>query len=250
MIQFTTTDVAWPKYVRAFVAGHPGTGKTTWSASAPKPLIVNCNAGLAALAGKDVPFITVDSLTALTEALKVANGGEDNDGNSLDVETVIIDSLDDLQRRVMKRRLKSVNRDHPDFEDWGWIADQFNMIFESTRKLKTNLIVTARLHMETGLPAVSGQFAHQVHNYVDYGFEAKRPNYEDDTLVSTWRAETTPTEYWTHTLLDPTSRYEDFSQLSLQHEEKRATLETVASETVTVTDHDKAKDIAQQVLGG
>lgn len=248
MIQFTSADVAWPKYVRAMVAGHPGTGKTTWAASAPKPLIINCNAGLAALAGMNLPFISVDSLSELSAALKIANGEEDETGKSVEVETVVIDSVDDLQRRVMKRRLKSVNRDHPDFEDWGWIAEQFNNVFEATRKLKANFIVTARMNMETELPAISGQFAHQIHNYIDYAFEARRPDYDHDVVISTWRAETSPSNHWTHTLLDPTESYVSFESLGLQHAEKRDKLELVAGETTEITDHDNATEIAQKVL--
>lgn len=165
----------WPEYARVLVVGSPGVGKTTLASRFPNPLWVNCKAGVATLARLTVPYVDVTTesdLFALRNFLALdADARESAFGRPVD--TLVIDTVDELQRLLLVDRLRAEHRAETNLGDFGWLSSRFHAIFEGLTQLPVHLVFVAHskdVNMGDSVifkPALQGQFAEHIHQYVD-----------------------------------------------------------------------------------
>lgn len=98
-LQFTTAaQAAATSGVKALVYGAPGVGKTTLCGTAPKPLIISCEAGLLPLRHRtDIPVLTVKTVADIEEVFVWLQTAEAR----ANIQTVCLDSITEIAEVVL-----------------------------------------------------------------------------------------------------------------------------------------------------
>lgn len=130
-----TKDIRIPT-VNAIFYGAIGTGKTTLSASFPKPIIFNIEKGLNSLAGLDVDYIDV------TNYKDFQNNYKELVSTKNEYRTLIVDTATELAEWLM---LAIAGKEQPRIQDWGELARRFGRML---RELRDNQINTVLLFHE------------------------------------------------------------------------------------------------------
>lgn len=267
-IKFVTAEEVWPQHLRVLVAGDPGTGRTEFAATFPSPFFATAYGGMAALAGHEgIPYAEIDSENDLFQITEMISNDLLAEEMLPDykVETLVIDSIDELQRRMLLKRMADDGRTETKIEDWGWIATRLNKIFRRLSELPVHLVVTSKVNNEVDRLLIQGQFGEQIHNYLDYAF---RTEVVLDEAVLTAAATVVDDEdglhvelpeeleipkvhminagrdTWAHSLSGELL-YADFDCLMRSHME---TLDSVRSERTEMVDPEGAKEILEEVF--
>lgn len=166
----------WPKYIRSLVVGQPGVGKTTFAAGFENPIFANTACGLTTLARiGNVPFVNILLESDLLD-LKNALDRSPEEREKLfgrKVDTLVVDTVDELQRILLVERLASERRSEIEIKDWGWISDRLHAIFSGLCQLQMNIIFITHTKEVTVAestyikPAIAGSFCEAIHGYVD-----------------------------------------------------------------------------------
>lgn len=147
--QIITVDNLEP-WSKILIYGDPGAGKTLFAASAPKPLILDCENSSRSI--MDFPEIMVDC-----KILKILSFNDLDtvfwhlmNGDIPDVETVVIDTISELQRRNLDEIMLKAHSKDPNRNLFLPFQGDYKISTESMRKMVTmfrdlpyNLIVTA-----------------------------------------------------------------------------------------------------------
>lgn len=177
--------------IKMLVAGTSGSGKTRFALTAPNPIFANCLSGVATLAmHPGTPFVNVAGETDLL-ALKVALDRSPEEREELfgfPVETLVVDTVDEFQRRLLQERLVSQKRELPIFEDWNWLGVRCNSIFGGLAGLDINVIFL--LHIKQDMPedklfikpALQGAFTDQICQYVEYAVLLKNQSEREEPV--------------------------------------------------------------------
>jgi len=98
------------------IYGAPGVGKTTFAASAPKPLIINLEGGEKSIMDRDVDLAQASTVDDVKEALEagVSNG----------YKTIVFDSLTRYSEILMEHIIHQERRDKPQIQDWGTLVSR------------------------------------------------------------------------------------------------------------------------------
>lgn len=167
----------YPNRLRMLVVGRPGSGKTTFGTRFPNPIFASAGGDLTTLSRSgNVPYVRVDTLKDLY-LLKQALDRPAEERTELfgrEIETLVIDTVDELQRLLLWDHVRNEGRTDTVAGDWGWIADRFHSIFQGFKQVDINLVILARTKdVQYGeshaviQPALGGAFAEAVHKYVD-----------------------------------------------------------------------------------
>lgn len=125
--KYKPTD-AW---LKVLIYGKPGVGKTSFGITAPKPLYIQAEGGLLSVAEFEPEYIEVKTMAELNAAYELLEGGDH------EYETVIIDSLTEIQSTVMKR----ITGDKaPRLEDWGVFSPEMARILRNFRDLPMHVV--------------------------------------------------------------------------------------------------------------
>ncbi len=165
------------KETKVLICGQPGVGKTLISSTWPNPIYASAEGGLMSIADRNIPYVEIrrsDDLLRLKNAL-------DQDPNvreemlGFPVETVVIDTIDEVQRILIRERLESQKKEILQMQDWGWLNEQMQAIVRSFRNLSMNTIFTCHLKetvdAESGRvfyrPSLAGAIGDNIPAYVD-----------------------------------------------------------------------------------
>lgn len=163
--------------LKALIAGDPGAGKTRISSTFPNPFYANVEGGLMSVADRQVPYTDITSsedLNALLQVLRQTPKAREN-VLKVPVSTVIIDTLDAVQKLLIDERKRNEKKESMAIADWGWLGDQLRMIVRNYRNLDLNVIFTCHLKTvedsESGQtfvkPALQGAMGDEIAAYVD-----------------------------------------------------------------------------------
>lgn len=163
--------------MKVLLAGAAGAGKTRMSSTFPNPFYANVEGGLMSVADRAVPFIDVnstDDLNSLLMALRQPPRARENMLGA-PVQTVIIDTLDALQKLLIEERKRAEHKETMAIADWGWLGDQLRLIVRNYRNLDLNVIFCCHVKTqedgETGqtfvAPALQGAMGDEIAAYVD-----------------------------------------------------------------------------------
>jgi len=162
---------------KLLIAGFPGAGKTLVSSTWPDPFYASAEGGLMSIADRDVPFADVRTISDLLK-LKVAL---DQPADMVErlfgfrIGTVVVDTIDEVQRILIRERLEETKKDQLQLGDWNYIAEQMSAIVRGFRNLNMHVIFTCHLKevtdQESGRtsykPQMQGGFADQIAANVD-----------------------------------------------------------------------------------
>ena len=118
---------------RVLLYGQHGIGKSTWAASAPMPIFLNIEDGIA-----DIECAKTEHLTSLAEVIDAMSWLA---GNAHEFKTVVIDTIDWLEHLIFKDVARSANK--------GNIADiGFGKGYEAARE-KWDFLLRGLDHLRT-----------------------------------------------------------------------------------------------------
>ena len=165
------------QYVRMLVAGEAGSGKTKYALTAPSPIWASAYPDSVALAkATNTRYVTINSekdLLLLHKALKEG---------LVEADTVVIDRVDEIQRRMFINRMISEKRDFLKNEDWNWMEAKLNQIAKGFCDLELNVIFICQTRDNGGFdgqdfitkPDIQGGFAQDIYSYVDYAVHLEK----------------------------------------------------------------------------
>jgi phage nucleotide-binding protein len=134
------------KHSNILVYGESGVGKTTFAATAPRPILwLEAEGGTHSIGDPvGIDIARVSSLADYREALKYLQANEDK------YESVVIDSITETQAAMLKEIMRAVkaadmSRDEfqPLFAEWGKVTGVLREIARAYRDLPMNTVFTA-----------------------------------------------------------------------------------------------------------
>lgn len=173
-----TGAAEYGQWVKVLIAGDPGKGKTRFGRSWPDPLYASAEGGLMSVADDGLPYVdikTSEDLNQLLVALKQKDARVREQMVGVPVQTLILDTIDEIQRILVRERLAEQKRDTMQMQDWGWLGDQLRAIIRTARNLDMHVICNVHLKSETDegsgktyrYPAVQGAVGNEIAGYFD-----------------------------------------------------------------------------------
>lgn len=173
----TTGTTEYGHYLKALVCGDPGSGKTLISSTFPHPFYASAEGGMLSVWDRSIKHVKVESSTDLKSVLLLAEQDPDVRKKTVGapMDTVVIDTIDEVARILIKERLAESKKDALAISDWGWLGDQLRAIIRGFRNLDMHVVFTCHLKStedsETGRtfvkPAIQGQVGDEIAAYVD-----------------------------------------------------------------------------------
>lgn len=165
-----------PSTTNILIASHTSAKLTELSLQAPNTLTIAVGACKPVLALAGAMYVEVTDEESLY-AVKVALDGtpeERKERFGFDIETIVINTVDGLQRVLLDNRLRENRRLNIENDDWNWITSRLHAIFGGLSELGLNLVVLSHLsnigESSAVKPNIIGNFNSQIHDYVDYAF--------------------------------------------------------------------------------
>ena len=166
-----------PKHAKILVYGDAGVGKTTFAASAPRPILwLDSEGGTHSIGDQtDIDHVSVTGIDTFRQALSYLQ-------QHTEYKTVVIDSLTEAQGLVLREIMKTVvaqspQRDEftPQFQEWGRVTGIMREITRAYRDHPTHLVVTALAREDTDnltgrvrvRPRLSPTIADELPGYMD-----------------------------------------------------------------------------------
>jgi hypothetical protein len=163
--------------LKLLLAGDPGSGKTRLASTFPNVFYANADAGMMSVVDRQPPFVDVDSTETLTQLLQALRQTPKQRQQILGapVSTVVVDTVDSIQKILIEERKKEQKKDALAISDWGWLGDQLRVLIRNFRNLDMNVIFTVHLKAvedsESGQtfikPGLQGQMGDEIAAYFD-----------------------------------------------------------------------------------
>ena len=140
-----STDPQTKPSVIMLVYGMGGVGKTTFAATAPKPLLLDCENGSKyfGLRGIDVDVAQIRSWSDLEGVFDVAKSGE--------YQTIIVDPIGELMEKLKRYMINKADRKlvqsdgSPSMAGWGWLKDTMRNTIKALRDSGCHLILVGHV---------------------------------------------------------------------------------------------------------
>jgi len=155
------------------VYGEGGVGKTTFAATAPKPIIADCENGSKyfGLRGIESDVALIESWNDMQEFMEISLTDK--------YETIIIDPIGELMEKLMRYMItkadsKLVQKDgNPTMAGWGWLKQTMRNFLKVMRDSGKNIIIVAHVQEKDDegrmikRPMVATKLASELINLVD-----------------------------------------------------------------------------------
>lgn len=172
-----TSSADYGRFIKALVCGDPGAGKTLLSSTFPDPLILSAEGGLMSIADRDVPYIELRSSDQLLTIKKTLEQPAAPRAQLLGVpvQTIIVDTIDEVQRIFVKERLEHTKKESMQLQDYGWLGEQMQALLRGLRNLDMHVVFTCHVKESkddatgavTVKPGLVGAIADQIPAFVD-----------------------------------------------------------------------------------
>lgn len=128
-------------FIKALIFWKPGSGKTTFASTAPKPIFLSAEAGLLSIADKAPDAIIVKTLKDLQDAHDYLKTQKH------DYQTVIIDSITEINE-IIKAEIERKNNRAIRRDDWGEVSTKIKRVIRDFRDLPMHCIFLAQESIE------------------------------------------------------------------------------------------------------
>jgi hypothetical protein len=137
--------------LKMLLVGGPGVGKTRMSSFWPKPIYADCEGGLASVADRKVPFVSVNSTQDMLDFLAFMKLECRRPYAERQYQTVVIDTLDAFHRKVKDEWLQQNpgQSSFRGFEAWGFLETKMQMLLTRLLNLDCNVIVNCHFKDKT-----------------------------------------------------------------------------------------------------
>jgi phage nucleotide-binding protein len=129
-------------YLNILVYGEPGVGKTTFAAKSPNALIVDFESGTLSVRNFDLAIANPRTLEEVVKVIKKAE--------KKGIETLIIDSVTEMQRVFMNEVMESMSAKDPrkslfspTLEAWGMVTEMMRYVIRAARDADMNTVFIA-----------------------------------------------------------------------------------------------------------
>jgi hypothetical protein len=163
--------------IKLLILGPPGAGKTLFASTFPKPLYVDMEGRLLSIRDRDCRRTRVTSLEQLEEVKAALDQRREVRERLLGpVGTVVLDTVDELARIIIKERLVSEKLEAMRQQDWGYLGDTLRDILRGFRNLSDlHVIFNCHLKMVTDddsgrswmRPDIQGAVGNEIPAYTD-----------------------------------------------------------------------------------
>lgn len=167
-------------HVKALVSGAPGSGKTRFSSTFKNPLFASAEGGLMSIADRNIPYVEIKHSADLLNIKNILDQDAADREKQLGfpVDTIVIDTIDEIQRIFIAERLADQRKEALTLPDWGWLSEKMQNVVRGFRNLPLNVVFTCHVKevndSESGgvwhKPALQGGIADQIAGYVDLSF--------------------------------------------------------------------------------
>jgi hypothetical protein len=149
--------------VKVLTIGGPGVGKTRWASYFPKPIYADCERGLASVADRKVPYVTVLTSQDMLDLLNFLKQECRQPWDQRKYQTVVIDTLDAFQRKV-KQEWCDQNRKEAfsGWEAWGYLNAKMQMLLTRLLNLDLNVVVNVHFKDKTTRDDETGRETHEI----------------------------------------------------------------------------------------
>lgn len=158
----------YQRTVKMALCGHPGTGKTLFSSTAPSAFFVffREQPRIMSIAGRYMPHTKIVNqydgkgrlTTPVWDTLHEVVTYLDSDRGE-PYETVVIDTGDELFQ-AMKEGRKAANRGKFAIQDWGWLGDMYREVINRIIDLPKHVIVT--YHVKSSQEGEDGEIVREI----------------------------------------------------------------------------------------
>lgn len=170
---FNSADPTAKPSVLMVVYGEGGVGKTTFAATAPKPIIADCENGSKyfGLRGIDADVGLIEKWADLQEFMEFALQDK--------YETIVIDPIGELMDKLVKHMVdkgdsKLVQRDgNPTMAGWGWLKSTMRSFLKVLRDSGKHVVIVAHVQEREDenrvikRPMVATRLSEELVNLVD-----------------------------------------------------------------------------------
>ena len=154
-------------YIKALIYGPSGAGKTTFAATAPKPIFASSEKGLMSIRHLAPQFAEINSLQDLKDLYSFLKNEKH------EFETVVIDSITEIND-IIKTEIETRNKRNMQLQDWGILQKEIKDILRKFRDLPMHIIFLAQETTEKDeekivkyLPSLNGKSATEIAYYMD-----------------------------------------------------------------------------------
>lgn len=172
-----TGSAEYGQYLKVLLCGSPGSGKTRLSSTFPNPLYASAEGGLMSIADRNIPYLDIKSSTDLhgVKAVCDQDPGVRKELLGVPVDTIVIDTIDEIQRILIKERLEDTKKESLTLPDWGWLGEQMQALIRGFRNLDMNVVMTCHMKESTDSesgrmwfePGLQGAIGKQIPAFVD-----------------------------------------------------------------------------------
>lgn len=136
-------------YIKALIAGAPGSGKTRTASFWPKPIYADADGGLMSVADRNVPYASVKSEDDMDAFLSTLELECRKPKEQRRWETVIVDTFDKYQRTVIQAYLKRKRQtEMSGWEDWGYLDARMANLVDRLSKLPMHVVVLVHVKVK------------------------------------------------------------------------------------------------------
>lgn len=134
------------KTLNVLVYGEPGVGKTTFAATAPRPILwLEAEGGTHSIADTEgIDIVRVDGLESYREVLRYLQANPEK------YKTVVIDSITETQAAMLKEIMRKAVKEEagrnefmPQFAEWGQVTGVMREVARAFRDLPMHTVITA-----------------------------------------------------------------------------------------------------------
>lgn len=179
------------KYMKAIVGGQPGSGKTRWASTWPNVVYIDAEGRLLSVRDRKVRRWRIESTTDIKEVLSHLRQAQDVREKVFGgpVETVVIDTVDEIARIIISERLKATGNAAMQRDDWGYLKDELSKYVRAFRNLD-DMHVLFNLHLKTEVldsdtgryevvPQIQGAMQTEIFNFTDIAVLLTAESYSD-----------------------------------------------------------------------